>query len=139
MRAQPELAGRLVIEITETAALYDIEESARFVNALRRIGCRVALDDFGAGHTSLQHLQSLAIDMVKIDRSVIHDITTNGESQVFLRHLLGLAKGFSFSTIAEGVETEEEAEILKREGVGFLQGHHYGKATLDPPWREPAA
>jgi EAL domain-containing protein (putative c-di-GMP-specific phosphodiesterase class I) len=139
LRAQPELAGRLVIEITETAALYDIEESARFVNALRRIGCRVALDDFGAGHTSLQHLQSLAIDMVKIDRSVIHDITTNGESQVFLRHLLGLAKGFDFSTIAEGVETEEEAEVLKREGVGFLQGHHYGKATLDPPWREPAA
>jgi diguanylate cyclase (GGDEF)-like protein len=139
LRAQPELAGRLVIEITETAALYDIEESARFVNALRRIGCRVALDDFGAGHTSLQHLQSLAVDMVKIDRSVIHDITTNGESQVFLRHLLGLAKGFDFSTIAEGVETEEEAEVLKREGVGFLQGHHYGKATLDPPWREPAA
>ncbi len=139
LRAQPELAGRLVIEITETAALYDIEESARFVNALRRIGCRVALDDFGAGHTSLQHLQSLAVDMVKIDRSVIHDITTNGESQVFLRHLLGLAKGFGFSTIAEGVETEEEAEVLKREGVGFLQGHHYGKATLDPPWREPAA
>jgi diguanylate cyclase (GGDEF)-like protein len=138
LRAQPELAGRLVIEITETAALYDIEESARFVNALRRAGCRVALDDFGAGHTSLQHLQSLAVGMVKIDRSVIHDITTNGESQVFLRHLLGLAKGFGFSTIAEGVETAEEAEILKREGVGFLQGHHYGKATLAPPWREPA-
>ncbi len=138
LRARPELARRLIIEITETAALYDIEESARFVNALRRCGCRVALDDFGAGHSSLQHLQSLAVDMVKIDRSFIQDITTNPASQVFLRHLLGLAQGFGFSTIAEGVETEAEADILKREGVGFFQGHLYGAAMLDPPWLKPA-
>ena len=139
LRANPGLARQLVIEITETAALYDIEESARFVNALRRAGCRVALDDFGAGHTSLQHLQSLAVDMVKVDRSFIRDITTNNQSQVFVRHLLGLAKGFGFSTIAEGVETEDEAEILRREGVGFLQGHLYGMAVLNPPWLQPAA
>lgn len=139
LRGSPELARRLVIEITETAALHDIEESARFVNALRRAGCRVALDDFGAGHTSLKHLQNLAIDMVKIDRSFIHGITDSPENQVFLRHLLGLAKGFGFSTIAEGVETEDEAKIVKREGVGFLQGHLYGKAITDPPWLKPAA
>lgn len=139
LRANPPLARQLVVEITETAALYDIEESARFVNALRRAGCRVALDDFGAGHTSLQHLQSLAVDMVKIDRSFIRDITNNRESQVFLRHLLGLAKGFGFSTIAEGVETVEEAAVLKGEGVDYLQGYLYGMATLDPPWLQPAA
>ena len=139
LRGNSELARRLVIEITETAALYDIEESARFVNALRRIGCRVALDDFGAGHTSLQHLHSLKVDMVKVDRAFIRDITTNSESQVFLRHLLGLAEGFGFATIAEGVETEDEAAILRREGVGFLQGHLYGMAALDPPWLQPAA
>jgi diguanylate cyclase (GGDEF)-like protein len=139
LRANPGLARRLVIEITETAALHDIEESARFVNAIRRAGCRVALDDFGAGHSSLQYLQNLAVDMVKIDRSLIRDLTTNAESQVFLRHLLGLAKGFGFSTIAEGVETEDQAAILKQEGLGFLQGHLYGVATLDPPWLKPAA
>jgi diguanylate cyclase (GGDEF)-like protein len=139
LRANPELARRLVVEITETAALYDIEESGRFVNALRRLGCRVTLDDFGAGHTSLRHLQSLAVDMVKIDRSFIHDIMTNVESQVFLRHLLGLAKGFGFSTIAEGVETEDEAEILRREGVDYLQGHFCGHETIEPPWLSPAA
>ena len=70
LRGYPELARRLVIEITETAALYDIEESARFVSALRRAGCRVALDEFGAGYTSLKHLQSLAVDMVKIGQLV---------------------------------------------------------------------
>jgi diguanylate cyclase (GGDEF)-like protein len=139
LRARPDLARRLVVEITETAALYDIEESARFVSALRRAGCRVALDDFGAGHTSLQHLQSLTVDMVKIDRSFIHDIATNGESQVFLRHLLGLAQGFGFETIAEGVESEAAAEILRREGVGYLQGHHFGMAALEPPWLRPTA
>jgi diguanylate cyclase (GGDEF)-like protein len=139
LRGNPELARRLVIEITETAALYDIEESARFVNALRRAGCRVALDDFGAGHTSLQHLQSLSVDMVKIDRAFVSGIASNTESQVFLRHLLGLAESFGFRTIAEGVETEDEAEILRREGVDFLQGHLYGVAALDPPWLRPAA
>jgi diguanylate cyclase (GGDEF)-like protein len=139
LRGNPGLARRLVIEITETAALYDIEESARFVNALRRAGCRVALDDFGAGHTSLQYLQNLPVDMVKIDRSFINDITTNADNQVFVRHLLGLAKGFGFSMIAEGVETEAQAAILKQEGVGFLQGHLYGMAILDPPWLKPAA
>ncbi|HTQ34999.1 MAG TPA: bifunctional diguanylate cyclase/phosphodiesterase [Stellaceae bacterium] len=137
LRGNPDLARRLVIEITETAALHDIEESARFVNALRHAGCRVALDDFGVGHTSLKHLQDLALDMVKIDRSFIRDIRTNHESQVFLRHLLGLAKGFGFATIAEGVETEDEAAILKQEGVGFLQGHLYGMAVIDPPWLKP--
>jgi diguanylate cyclase (GGDEF)-like protein len=139
LRTNPGLARRLVIEITETAALYDIEESARFVSALRRAGCRVALDDFGAGHTSLQHLQSLDVDMVKIDGAFIRDIAINGESQVFLRHLLGLAKSFGFATIAEGVETKEEADILRREGIGFLQGHLYGIAAVDPPWLQPAA
>lgn len=134
LRSRPDLARRLVVEITETAALHDIDESARFVSALRRAGCRVALDDFGVGHTSLQHLQSLTVDMVKIDRSLIHDIAGNAESKVFLRHLLGLAQGFGFSTIAEGVESEAQAAILRSEGVGYLQGHHFGMAALDPPW-----
>jgi diguanylate cyclase (GGDEF)-like protein len=135
LRAHPELAGRLIVEITETAALYDIEESARFVTALRRAGCRVALDDFGAGYTSLQHLQSLPVDTVKIDRSFIRNIAASPESQIFLRHLLGLAKGFGFSTVAEGVETAEEAEILRREGVTYFQGYYFGQATTEPPWR----
>jgi diguanylate cyclase (GGDEF)-like protein len=138
LRAHPGLAGRLIVEITETAALYDIEESARFVAALRRAGCRVALDDFGAGHTSLQHLQSLAVDTVKIDRSFTHNIASSPESQVFLRHLLGLAKSFAFTTVAEGVETEQEAEILRNEGVDFLQGHYFGRPTAAPPWRSAA-
>src|SRR4029077_8769631 len=134
VRNRPDIASRLVVEITETAALYDIEESARFVSALRHAGCSVALDDFGAGHTSLRHLQSLAVDTVKIDGSFIHNLAGSPDSQVFLRHLLGLAKGFGFETVAECVATAEDAAILRHEGVGFLQGYYFGRPVLDRPW-----
>jgi diguanylate cyclase (GGDEF)-like protein len=140
LRGRPELARRLVIEITETAALYDIEESVRFVGALQQTGCRVALDDFGVGHASLRHLQSLAVDTVKIDGSFVRGLAHSAENQVFLRHLLGLAKSFGLSTVAEGVETAEDAAILQREGVGFLQGHYYGRPSRARPWQTaPAA
>lgn len=134
VRHRSEVASRLIVEITETAALYDIEESARFVSALRHAGCSVALDDFGAGHTSLRHLQSLAVDTVKIDGSFIRNLAGNPDSQVFLRHLLGLARGFGFDTVAECVATAEDAAILRREGVRFLQGHYFGHPSLDRPW-----
>ena len=139
VRNRPDIASRIIVEITETAALYDIEESARFVSALRHAGCHVALDDFGAGHTSLRHLQSLAVDTVKIDGSFIRNLAGNPESQVFLRHLLGLARGFGFHTVAECVATAEDAAILQREGVGFLQGYYFGRPSLERPWlAEPA-
>ena len=134
VRNRADLASRIIVEITETAALYDIEESARFVSALRHAGCHVALDDFGAGHTSLRHLQSLAVDTVKIDGSFISNLAGNPDSQVFLRHLLGLAKGFGFHTVAECVATAEDAAILQREGVGFLQGYYFGRPSLERPW-----
>jgi len=138
LRNRPDIASRLIVEITETAALYDIEESARFVAAVRDAGCSVALDDFGAGHTSLRHLQSLAVDTVKIDGSFIRNLAGNPENQVFLRHLLGLAKGFGFATVAECVATEEDAAILRREGVGLMQGHYFGRPSLERPWLLPA-
>ena len=134
VRHRPEVASRMVVEITETAALYDIEESARFVGALRHAGCHVALDDFGAGHTSLRHLQSLAVDTVKIDGSFVHNLAGSPDGQIFLRHLLGLAKGFGLPTVAEGVASAEDAAILRREGVEFLQGYHFGRPALERPW-----
>jgi EAL domain-containing protein (putative c-di-GMP-specific phosphodiesterase class I) len=137
LRNEPELARRIVVEITETAALYDIEESARFVDTLRDAGCRVALDDFGAGHTALRHLQILAVDTVKIDGSFVRKLATNRENQVFLRHLLGLTRDFGLATVAECVESAEEAALLRAEGVGFLQGHHFGPPTIERTWLTP--
>jgi EAL domain-containing protein (putative c-di-GMP-specific phosphodiesterase class I) len=140
LKGEGELASRLIIEITETAALHDIEESARFVGSLRDLGCRIALDDFGAGFTSLRHLQALAVDTVKIDGSFVRNLGQNYDNQVFLRHLVGLANGLGLSTVAECVETVHEAAILRREGVGLLQGYYFGKPSIEQPWlRKPAA
>lgn len=138
LKGKPEVANRLVIEITETAALHDIEESARFVGSLRELGCGIALDDFGAGFTSLRHLQALAVDTVKIDGSFVRNLGQNYDNQVFLRHLVGLANGLGLATVAECVETAHEAAILRREGVGFLQGYYFGKPTIVQPWAKAA-
>jgi diguanylate cyclase (GGDEF)-like protein len=134
LRDRPEVARQLVVEITETAAMGDVEECARFVEALRALGCRVAIDDFGVGFTSLRHLQMLAVDTVKIDASYVSDLADKIENQVFLRHLVGLAHGLGFTTVAEGVESEREAAILRREGVRLLQGYYFARPTTDAPW-----
>jgi len=138
LRGRPEIASRLTIEITETVVLQDLDESARFVSAVRDLGCRVALDDFGAGYTSFRNLQALAVDMVKIDGAFVRDVAERPDNQLFIRTLLGLAKGFGLATVAECVETEAEAKVLVNEGVTFLQGYLFGKPELARPPIAPA-
>jgi diguanylate cyclase (GGDEF)-like protein len=135
MAGRPELARRLVLEITETAALQDIDETARFLGEIRGLGCRVALDDFGAGFTSFRHLQALTFDIVKIDGAFVRQLRDNPEQQLFVRNLVGLADAFGLETIAECVETGEDAAFLANEGVQFLQGYYFGRPSLDRPWR----
>ena len=134
LRRRHDLARRLVVEITETAALDNLAESVRFVDALRDIGCRVALDDFGAGNTSLRHLQVLAVDTLKIDGSFVRSLPSSVENRVFLRHLLSLARDFGLHTVGECVETAEEAALLRAEGIGYLQGFHCGRPTIARAW-----
>ncbi len=135
LRDRPEVARRLIVEITETAALHDIQESARFVGTLRELGCRVALDDFGAGFTSFRYIQTLDVDIVKIDGSFVRNLAESYDNQIFLRHLVGLADAFGLITVAECVESARAASILRQEGVRLLQGYHFGRPTLDQPWR----
>ncbi len=135
LASRPRMASRLVIEITETAALRDLDESAGFVKTVRDLGCRVALDDFGAGFTSLRHLEALALDVVKIDGSFVRDLIDRPDNQIVLRHLLGLARGLGLTTVAEWVETAEEATLLKQQGVDLLQGYHFGKPSVERPWQ----
>ncbi|MBO6782276.1 MAG: EAL domain-containing protein [Alphaproteobacteria bacterium] len=134
LQDRPDLASRLILEITETVALDDIDEASRFVSTLTQFGCRVALDDFGAGFTSFRHLRSLNVALVKIDGSYIRDILQNPENLLFVRTLINLAKGIGLECVAEWVETGEEAELLREEGVELLQGWHCGKPEIDPDW-----
>ena len=135
---RPDLAKRLVLEITETAALEDMEEAVRFVSAVRNLGCQVALDDFGAGYTSFRHLKTLAVDIVKIDGSFVLNLASRPEDFLFIKSLLELASGFGLTTVAECVEDSEVADILARQGVDLLQGYYFGKPSFDRLWqREP--
>lgn len=134
VRGMPEVAERLTVEITETVALQDIDDTARFVGKLRDLGCQVALDDFGAGYTSFRNLKALDVDCVKIDGSFVKGLSDNVDNQLFVRTLLGLAEGLGLKTVAECVETAADAALLSRRGVRYLQGWYFGKPVIERPW-----
>ncbi|MGM0559542.1 MAG: putative bifunctional diguanylate cyclase/phosphodiesterase [Pseudomonadota bacterium] len=135
LKSRPQVARRLIVEITETAALLDVDETACFVAQVRELGSRVALDDFGAGFSTFNHLKALTVDLVKIDRSFIRDISRSPENQLFLRNLLSLARAFKLETLAEGAERGEEAAYLAREGLDMIQGYYFGMPEVAPNWR----
>ncbi len=134
VRANMDVASRMIVELTETAALNDFEESARFVTNLREMGCRVAIDDFGAGYTSFRNLQMLNVDTVKIDGTFIHGLCDSPDNQIFVRTLVDLAKNFHLKTVAEWVSSDEEAALLESFGVDYFQGFHFGEPLIDPEW-----
>ena len=134
LQYRPDVARRLVVEITETAALSDLEEAARFVDTLRRMGCRVALDDFGVGHTSWRHLETLSVDTVKIDRSFVRNLADSHERRILLRDLLGPINSLGRITVAEGVESAADEAVARAEGFGYLQGYHLGPPTIERAW-----
>lgn len=135
----PDLPRRLVIELTETVALRDVEETGHFVDEVRSLGCRVALDDFGAGYSSFTNLRAFEVDVVKIDGSFVRNVASNRDNQLFIKSLVGLAQGFSLSTVAECVETAEDAALLADHGVDFMQGFFFGRPDAKRPWLDPAA
>ncbi len=134
VRAEQGVAPRLIVELTETAALHHFEENAHFVSQLRELGVRVAIDDFGAGYTSFRNLQMLHVDTVKIDGSYIRELSQSPENQVFVRTLVGLARNFDIKTVAEWVGSDEDAALLQNFGVDYFQGFHFGEPVIDPKW-----
>ncbi len=132
--ANQSVAERLVIEITETVALGNLREASGFVEALRNIGCSVAIDDFGAGFTSFKNLRELPINIVKLDGSFCRGLKENATNQYLVQTLTDLGHKFGFKVIAEWVETEEDADILTKCHVDYLQGYLFGAASLKLPW-----
>jgi diguanylate cyclase (GGDEF)-like protein len=125
-----ELIQRLAVEITETAAIEDLDQTMSFVDALKELGCSVAIDDFGAGYTSFRNLKFLAVDMVKIDGSFVKNMTRDRVDRVFIETLVNLARTFNIETVAEWVGDEETARALTEMGVTYLQGFHFGEPLL---------
>ena len=110
-----------------------MEETTKFVAALKALGCRVALDDFGAGYTSFRSLRLLGVDMVKIDGSFIQNLGTQAEDELFVRTLIELARSFGITTVGEWVGDQKTAEMLEKAGVSYMQGYFFGAPELTKP------
>jgi diguanylate cyclase (GGDEF)-like protein len=128
--ATRDIAARLTVEITETTAMGNMDEMLRMSEMLRDIGCRVAIDDFGSGHTSFLALRKLELDWVKIDGSYIKDVATDADSAMFVRTLAKLAHHFGIRVVAEFVQNETTAALLTDAGVQALQGRYFGEPQL---------
>lgn len=119
--------GALIFEITETAALADVDNTVQVMEALRTLGCRFALDDFGVGFSSLYYLKKLPVDFVKIDGSFIRNLADNTEHRVLIRALVDVARAFHLRTVAECVEDADVLALLAELGVDYAQGYHLGR------------
>lgn len=130
----PQAANRLIVEITESHAAGDLEELRKLVHLLKDMGCRVAIDDFGAGFTSFANLKDLPVDIIKIDGSFTQNLGKDRHNQIFIRSLIGLAQAFGAKTVVEWVESEADAIVLREWGVDYLQGDCFGAASIASPW-----
>ncbi len=125
--------ARLLVELTETAAISDLQDAERFIEALHRTGCRICLDDFGTGFSSFAYLKHLKADILKIDGLFIRDLPNDRDNQVFVKSIVDVARGMGKVTIAEFVEDAETLEMLKRFGVDMVQGYHLDMPQHDHP------
>jgi diguanylate cyclase (GGDEF)-like protein/PAS domain S-box-containing protein len=119
--------SQLVLEVTETAAIANIDDASGFLTRLSELGCGIALDDFGAGFGSLHYIKNLPVDMVKIDGQFIENLTTNPDDLVVVETLVRMARGLHMRTTAEYVENAATMGLLHELGVDLAQGYHIGR------------
>ena len=134
LRTHAGVAERLIIEITESSAIHDIDDTRGFVARVKDLGCRIAIDDFGAGYTSFRNLRKLGVDIVKIDGAFVQNIIRSEDDRAFVRTLIDLAKRLKLLTVAEWVQDERAAKILEAWGCDYLQGALIGLASTERPW-----
>lgn len=124
--------SHLTVEITESALFDDLERAQIVAQDLKRLNCRLSLDDFGTGYSSLKHLQSLPFDELKVDKSFVHSMVEKRDSRKIVAAVLGLGQSLGLTTVAEGVETQPQADMLLWLGCDEVQGWLYSKpCTLD--------
>jgi len=119
--------GLIVVEITETAIVEDLDAARAFAEGLHALGCQIALDDFGTGYGTLTYLKQIPVDFVKLDIEFVRDLARNPASRHVVQAVLTLARNFHLQTVAEGVEDEETLALLCDLGVGFAQGFHIAR------------
>jgi EAL domain-containing protein (putative c-di-GMP-specific phosphodiesterase class I) len=128
VRGTENVAERLIVEITEPAAIDDLETVRTFVSRVKDLGCCVAMDDFGAGHTSFRNLRNLGVDIAKIDGAFVQNITKSDEDRAYVQMLIDLSRRLGLQTVAEWVQDEATARLLTEWGCDYLQGALFGTA-----------
>ena len=139
LRANRRAAERLIIEITETAAIENIDDARGFVTRVKDLGCRIAIDDFGAGYTSFRNLRKLGVDIIKIDGAFVQNIAKSADDGAFVHTLVDLGHRLGLKTVAEWVQDEAAAAQLTEWGCDYLQGALMGLADAERPWRQSPA
>jgi diguanylate cyclase (GGDEF)-like protein len=134
LRANEGVAQRLVVEITEMAAIQDLDDARGFVARVKDLGCRIAIDDFGAGFTSFRNLRKLGVDVLKIDGAYVRNLMRSDDDRAFVQTLIDLALRLRLKTVAEWVQDEAAAQTLAGWGCDYLQGELIGLASVERPW-----
>lgn len=135
LRNAPDIGERLILEITESSAMLMPDLVTVFMQDMQERGICFALDDFGAGYTAFRYLKDFYFDIVKIDGTFIRDIANMPDNQVLVQALVSIARHFDMFTVAESVETAEDARILVEMGVDCLQGYYFGAPSTQEPWK----
>ncbi len=138
LRAHPGVGERLIVEITETSAIHDVDDTRGFVTRLKDLGCRLAIDDFGAGHTSFRNLRKLGVDIVKIDGAFVQSMMQSPDDRAFVQTMIDLARRLGLKTVAEWVQDEEAAAMLSGWSCDYLQGALIGLASTERAWATSA-
>ncbi len=138
-REEAGLLGRLILEITENAAMQSVDQTIDFMAHVRATGVAFALDDFGAGATGFRYFRDFRFDMVKIDGAFVRGVHAQPDAQVLVKALAGVARHFDMLAVAEFVETPAEADWLREEGIDCLQGHLFGRPAARPELGSDAA
>ncbi|PSJ17757.1 bifunctional diguanylate cyclase/phosphodiesterase [Nitrosomonas supralitoralis] len=121
--------SRLIIELTETAAVSDIQDAQRFIESIHQAGCKVCLDDFGSGFSTFGYLKYLGVEILKIDGLFISDLHNNRDNQVFVKAMVDVAHGLGKITVAEYVEDEDTFKMIKKLGIDLAQGYNFGRPS----------
>ena len=117
----------IVLEITESFAINDMDRVLNIINGIRELGPKIALDDFGTGYSSLNYIKQLPFDIIKVDKTFIDDITEDEYAQAFIKLIVELSATIGTKIVVEGVEDKSQLDILRELGVDFIQGYYYGK------------
>jgi EAL domain-containing protein (putative c-di-GMP-specific phosphodiesterase class I) len=138
LRSHAGVAERMIVEITEMAAIDNIDDALGFVTRVKDLGARIAIDDFGAGYTSFRNLRKLGVDVIKIDGAFVQNIARSEDDRTFVRTMIDLGRGLGLKTVAEWVQNEEAASLLAEWGCDYLQGALAGRASTERPWLSDA-